>query len=164
MSGRSGELRPLSLKDRFWKQVEKTESCWLWVGTKTKAGYGKIQLNGKTLLAHRIAWYLEYGQYPEFNACHVCDNPSCVRVEHLYDATQKQNIADKLSKNRQKRFGPLPGSQNSENHPQARLTWEQVRVIRELHKLGKPVKEIAYDFSLSIGCVYDLLAHRTWRE
>jgi len=29
-----------NVEDRFWDKVEKTKTCWLWIGIKNKYGYG----------------------------------------------------------------------------------------------------------------------------
>jgi hypothetical protein len=41
---------------------------------------------------------------------HKCDNPLCVNPEHLFEGTQKENIADMIGKGR--RGKPFPGSRS----------------------------------------------------
>src|SRR4051812_19055729 len=60
-----------SLEDRFWKYVEKTPDCWLWIGKLYPPdGRGKLSVrigfkNQKPVLAHRISWELHNGKIPE---------------------------------------------------------------------------------------------------
>lgn len=85
-----------TIHKRFWGKVLKTESCWLWTGCKNKDGYGKIRFNGKTELAHRVAWELANGPLAEgLTIDHVwpkCQNRSCVNLAHLEPVTNKENI------------------------------------------------------------------------
>lgn len=78
---------------RFWSYVEKTDGCWLWIGTKRK-GYGSFGLtvNGKSSnwLAHRISYWLAYRTLSPI-LDHLCNNTACVRPDHLKEATAKEN-------------------------------------------------------------------------
>ena len=100
-----GQFSPgtvISIRDRFFSKVEKTKSCWLWVGAKTGNGYGAIKVNGKMRPAHRVSYELHLGPIPDgLIVLHKCDNPGCVRPMHLRAGTHKDNTADMIRKNRQ---------------------------------------------------------------
>ena len=87
---------------RFWRYVEKTESCWNWVGKGFYPGnYGSFYFKGKTRRAHRVSWILHNGEIPKgMCVCHHCDNPKCVRPDHLFLGTYKDNIWDAIKKGR----------------------------------------------------------------
>ncbi len=95
---------------RFWKMVDKDTpvhpilgtSCWLWTGCKLPYAHGQFNVgNHKIVLAHRFSWELHYGSIPEgLYVCHHCDNPSCVRPDHLFIGTQKDNVQDCIQKGR----------------------------------------------------------------
>lgn len=86
---------------RFSKFVEKTDGCWNWIGGKNHKGYGRILIQGGSHAAHRIAYFLEFGQWPgELLVCHSCDNPSCVNPAHLWLGTPQQNMDDMVAKGR----------------------------------------------------------------
>lgn len=90
---------------RFFKKVKKTDYCWFWQGAKhSYKGYGSFYNGNKIVKAHRFSYEHFVGQVPE-NYCvlHTCDNPSCVRPDHLFIGTNKDNVADKMSKNRHPR-------------------------------------------------------------
>lgn len=89
---------------RFWKKVDKTETCWLWTGSQTPKGYGvhtlreypsgraKVAVKTREIRAHRYSWELENGTIPEgMEIDHMCHAPLCVRPSHLRLATRKQN-------------------------------------------------------------------------
>ena len=91
------------LPERFWKRVKKTKDCWEWQGMKKKDGlpYGLVKIFFRRFYAHRVAWELTNGPIPKgLNVLHRCDNPVCVRPSHLFLGTQADNIADMVSKGR----------------------------------------------------------------
>src|SRR5262245_52091786 len=92
------ERKPL--QDRFWKYVNKTETCWLWTGAKHEFGYGLINkggAGGRILRAHRVIWEWTNGPIPKgFFVCHHCDVPACVRPDHLFLGTNKDNVQDMI--------------------------------------------------------------------
>jgi hypothetical protein len=107
------------LADRFWPKVicDLKTGCWLWTATRNEKGYGLIGSGGRgnTMLAHRAAWLIHHGKLPDDDALHTCDNPPCVRPDHLYDGTDAHNQRDVSERGRnQGRFPkgaahPWPG-------------------------------------------------------
>lgn len=89
-----------SERARFWGRVDKSGDCWLWTGLKTH-GYGSVWLAGRVMRAHRAAVLLAGGVIPPGSVvCHRCDTPACVRPEHLFVSTQRENMADMHAKGR----------------------------------------------------------------
>ena len=90
-----------SIAERFFGKVHKTDGCWLWIARCDKAGYGRFTMNGREESAHRSVWKLKHGDIPEGTCVlHRCDNPPCVRPDHLFLGTQKDNMEDCSNKNR----------------------------------------------------------------
>jgi hypothetical protein len=76
---------------RFWHNVSKTETCWLWTGGVSPNGYGKT--SGK--YAHRLSWEIHRGALPRIRSMvvdHLCRNRLCVNPDHLELVTQQENI------------------------------------------------------------------------
>lgn len=81
--------------------VEKTPTCWVWTGNKPDGRYGHTKYLGKTYLVHRVAYELFVGPIPDGQwVLHRCDNPPCVRPDHLFLGTPSDNTRDKVAKNR----------------------------------------------------------------
>lgn len=91
----------------FWKHVEKTEGCWPWTAHRDRRGYGRMtakgypQLPGRRIwLATHVSWLIHHGALPSGLVLHRCDNPSCVRPDHLFLGTHADNVADMIAKGR----------------------------------------------------------------
>lgn len=132
----------LSEIDRFWSYVDKSGDCWLWLAAKNKYGYGKFSPAG---VAHRFSYELHFGEIPDgMFVCHRCDNPPCVRPDHLFLGTPADNTADMISKKRH-RFG--------ESHGNAKLTDAVVRDIRAMRDDGYSFYAIAERFGVNRSTV-----------
>lgn len=89
-----------AVPNRFWSHVQKTQGCWEWTGVADIGKRGRLGVGPKSILAPRIAWWLFHGVWPPdgLSVCHHCDNPSCVRKEHLFLGTQSDNMRDAIIK------------------------------------------------------------------
>lgn len=76
--------------------------CWLWTGALAPNGYGVTRdIRGRQTTAHRVSYELFVGDVPEKKiVCHSCDNPRCVRPDHLWIGTQSDNLLDMYEKGR----------------------------------------------------------------
>lgn len=74
----------LSLADRLWGRVTRSEGCWEWTGSVNQARWGYISVDGEMRLAHRVAYELHVGPIPDgLVVRHLCGNSLCVRPDHL---------------------------------------------------------------------------------
>lgn len=87
---------PLSAVDqaRFWLRVNKTDTCWLWMGPDGRSrSYGRFSVRGRIYPAHRIAYELVVGQIPPgLPLDHLCRVPACVNPSHLEPVTHYENV------------------------------------------------------------------------
>lgn len=83
----------MNLDDRFWSKVDlDTEGCWRWVACLNAAGYGLFRHEGRSRLAHRLAWAEVNGEAPAGTVLdHLCRNRYCIRPDHLEAVTRAEN-------------------------------------------------------------------------
>lgn len=92
-----------SVADRFWDKVVliPEHACWEWVGYRNHDGYGRMYVDGRDVMAHRISFEINRAKIPaDLLVCHRCDNPSCVNPAHLWLGTERDNTLDAVSKGR----------------------------------------------------------------
>ena len=96
------KARRIPLEIRLWRKVTKTDTCWIWTGAIAGWGHGRIQTSiGQIDATHRVSWRLHFGEIPDgLCVLHKCDNPPCVRPDHLFLGTLKDNTQDMLKKER----------------------------------------------------------------
>ena len=96
--------RAPTYEGHFWSLVNKTPGCWEWIGRFGNAGYGQVKRNGKNKGAHRISYELTHGAIPAgLCVLHRCDNRKCVRPDHLFLGTKRDNTRDMIQKGRAKK-------------------------------------------------------------
>ena len=144
-----------TLIERFEQKFEKTEGCWEWHAGRNGNGYGAMYIGQKKVFAHRLSYELYIGRIPD-NLCvlHKCDNPGCVNPEHLFLGTRKDNMVDKVSKDRQAR-GEKAGN--------VKLNSEKVVKVREMYSYGYLQQEIADSFGITNQTVSAICAKKTWK-
>lgn len=144
----------------FWNQlfshrVTVVGDCLEFTGAKDPKGYGRVGYQKKTYLAHRLSYLAQLGELPQDKmVCHSCDNPSCIKPEHLFLGSNDDNMLDMLGKGRQQK-------QWGEGHSQVRLTRQQVLAIRmdeRIHRL------IADEYGISLPTVANIKARRIWKN
>ncbi len=93
-----------TFEKRFWSKVEKTDTCWNWGAYRSVKGYGHILSAGagsKMLSVHRASWMMHFGDIPDgAMVLHKCDNPGCVRPDHLELGDQALNMKQKVARGR----------------------------------------------------------------
>jgi hypothetical protein len=66
--------------------------CIEWIRRKDRYGYGLIELEGKTRLAHRVSYEIAKGDISEgMQLDHLCRKRACINPEHLEPVTNKEN-------------------------------------------------------------------------
>lgn len=142
---------------RFWQQITKTDSCWLWTGAKTQRGYGTTRCDDGYELTHRIAWEIQNKTPVPKGLCvmHSCDIRSCVNPSHLSVGTLAENCLDRHLKNR---------DTSGQNNPNTKLDPESVREIRRLFAMGESKRGLARRFGVAQYTVHLVLLGKTHKH
>jgi hypothetical protein len=107
---------------------------------------------GKPCRVHRLSWEAHFGPIPaHLFVCHVCDNPSCLAIEHLFLGTPKQNVADMQRKGRAR-------------HGTTVLTEPLVAEMKRRFCLGQNAREVATAFGLAYATVIAVKNEETWKR
>lgn len=149
-----------TVQERFEERFLKGggDACWEWMGGKTSDGYGMISIDGINQGAHRIAYQLYIGEIPyRFCVCHRCDNPSCVRPDHLFLGTNTDNMHDCVIKGRH-------SDQSGENNGYSILIDEDVRIILAMHANGARNVDLAKQFGVAPSTISNIVCGRNWTK
>jgi hypothetical protein len=152
-------------QERFWSKVDldgpihpllKTK-CWLWLGAhQMDSGHGVFRLRGTNMPAGKAALILSDVEVTAgLNICHHCDNPPCIRPDHLFQGTDKENAQDMAQKGR---------SSWGEKHYRAKLTNADARSIIQEYAAGALAKDLAAKYRVSPSAVGALLTGRQWKQ
>lgn len=157
-TARRGPKGPLA--DRFWAKVDKNGPipercpelgpCWPWTAYCDGNGRGRVGVDGRADKASRVSWHLTFGEIPDgMSVLHKCDNPPCVRPDHLFLGTQTENMRDMVVKQRNA-FGVRNG--------RAKLNEAAVRHIRSV------MGELAQRYGVTVGAVAGVGARHKWKH
>jgi HNH endonuclease len=150
--------RSKKTEDRFWPKVAKSDGCWEWQGSRDHNGYGILgaSRHQRARRAHRVSWELHHGPIPEgLDALHHCDNPPCVRPDHLYLGTDVDNARDRVQRGR-------AGDQLGQANGNAKLTEADVRAIIAALQAGSTQQAAADRFGISQPHVSKIARRKAW--
>ena len=127
--------------------VDAVTGCWNWQRSKNNKGYGKRNIDGRRVYAHRHAWESVNGKIPDgMKVLHRCDNGACINPDHLFLGTQSENVADMVSK---------------ERHGRMKLTAEAVRALR---RGDLSCHECAEQYGISYDAATWAKKGKTWKH
>lgn len=144
--------RDWTIQQKLDRYILKSDTCWEWQGGCSVSGYGVVDVNGVSKRAHRTVWELANGPIPDgMLICHSCDNPKCVRLEHLFLGTSKDNSIDMVRKGR--------------GTPKRTFTDEQIRIIRSEYipfKFG--YGKLAKKYGVSRSTIIQIVNHTSYAD
>lgn len=149
----------ISVRTRFWFYTTKSdEGCWLWTGSTNMNGYGRLAIDSKGhyVVAHRVSWEIHHEPIPDNKmVLHRCDNRLCVRPDHLYVGTAKDNATDREERGRS-------ADRQGIRHPLARLTEQDVSEIITLRDSGLKLQDIADRYGVSDSTISAIIHSKRW--
>lgn len=133
--------------------VDPSSGCWIWTGALNPKGYGKLNINSKKLLAHRVSWLLFRGEIPTgMCICHKCDNPPCVNPGHLFLGTRADNSKDMVEKKR---------SLQGERAPSSKLNAVEVA---EILSSSETLENLANRYGVSFKTISAIRRRKIWKH
>lgn len=161
----------LSAEDRFWANVIKSDApngCWLWIATAATGKHGTFYVGGGKVQASHFAWESANGRpVPEgLWVLHHCDNPPCVRPDHLYVGTHLDNVRDAVERDRYAIGNALHHDTRSrgERHGTAKLREVDVLAIRAKRTAGASLSQLAAEFGISKSQVHRITHSESWQH
>lgn len=133
--------------------VDPETGCWNWAKAQL-CGYGVSSLGNCVCRAHRLSFAYYVCPVPDKAVvAHRCDNKACINPSHLFLTTQQGNMKDMVRKGRGLR---------GEAHPQAQLTTEDVREIKQSLRLGVMGTELAHRYGVTPSAICAINKGVTW--
>ena len=81
---------PRNIESRIERIPE--SGCWIWRGSLCKYGYGRMEINHKKLMVHRVVYEMSRGPIPDgLQLDHLCRVRCCINPDHLEVVTSQQN-------------------------------------------------------------------------
>lgn len=149
----------IDLSHPFWSKVDIKDraNCWQWLASIRGDGYGQYHFDERNQGAHRVAFQLAIGEIPNgLHVCHHCDNKECVNPDHLYLATNRQNLIDAG------RRGLL---KQGESHPLHKLTVEDVKEIRLKYiPWVITMQMLADEYGVAINTIQQVVKRGNWKS
>lgn len=137
------------------------DACWPWLGARDTDGYGMLKLRYQRYRVPRLVFEFDRGHPPSPEKpciCHTCDNPDCCNPKHLWAGTPGDNNRDREEKGRSVR---LVG----EDHPNAKLTANQVQAARAQYQAGSISQaKLARRLGISRTTLHPILQRTAWRH
>jgi len=163
--------------EKLWGNIDKEVSitfyngsrCWEWIAGYFDTGYGSIWAANKNRGAHRVSYELAFGEIQDgLFVLHRCDNRRCCNPAHLFLGTNKDNMEDRNKKGRMA-YGERHGSRlhpdrmvRGEDHPQCKLSDEQIAEIRQRYASGKETqRDLAKMFGVGQSQIQRILKYES---
>lgn len=69
-----------------------SNGCWIWSGRMDRDGYGRLDVAGRNVLAHRLSYEASVGPIPgDLTLDHLCRVTACVNPAHLEPVSRGEN-------------------------------------------------------------------------
>ncbi len=142
------------------------DGCWEWTGTTYKNGYGQLKVSNKNARAHRLMWALVNGPIPAgLFVCHHCDNRRCLRPDHLFIGTVRDNAVDMTRKGRGYYQRHPERARRGIDNNKTKLTEAAVRDIRRAYQPGTvTLKDLGAQHGMHWSTIHRIVRGVTWKH
>lgn len=137
------------------------DDCIEWTGNTNRGGYGIVYIKGRKRLAHRLAYAaansLKIEDLDGVVIRHRCDNPLCIRPEHLLPGTQADNVKDMYERSRN-----VQNTARGSAAASSKLKESDIPIIRARLSAGERRGAIAADYGVARGTIFRIQSRKTW--
>ena len=140
--------------------------CWEWTKSRKSGGYPQfVRVDGtKNVGGHRLMLTSLGHKLDGLCACHHCDNPPCVRPDHLFPGTHRDNSKDCHKKGRN---SPPPvidwaDEMKERRHHWQKLSRDDIPLIRARLAAGETLSAIAIDFGVGFKAISKIKTGERW--
>ncbi len=147
---------------KFYCNVSEGGGCWEWTLSKSctdrNVPYGALTVDGKVQPVHRLTYQLANPEedISEKVVRHECDNPLCCNPKHLLSGSQKDNIADRVSRNRSNYAkGERVGSAKLSEHQIDEIRYRYIYTDITQSQLGK-------EYGVGQDQISRIVNHKRW--
>ncbi len=128
-------------------RIDPASGCWVWIAALDKDGYGASWRDGGYIHAHIDVWIKSGRKRPSDGRVldHLCKVRACVNPDHMEVVTPAMNVR---------------------RTSRTKLTWAQVKEIREKRERGVRVAVLAEMFGVCTATIYYIVgkgARSGWR-
>lgn len=132
--------------------LEEIEECLVWKHVTRRVP--EMSVKGRRVTLARMVWELHLGAVPDGAVVvRVCNQVSCVRIEHLRLAATASLANDVLAS--------AGRGNRGENHSRSKLTWADVDKIR--NDRGSSLSQLASRFGVSKSTISKIRRNLCWR-
>lgn len=132
--------------------------CWTWTRARSRQGYGVLNVGSRCVQAHRFSYEALVGPIPAgLEIDHLCRNRACVNPRHLEPVTRSENVR------RGWKHRVLGTGLFGERNPQARLTNEEAKQLRDDYRRGEATQaELSIAYGISQASVSRIVNERSY--
>lgn len=143
-------MKQKPIPERLWaNSLDAANGCREWTSSLNGAGYGRLCVSivgkRKYVAAHRLSYLIFVGEIPDGAVVmHTCDNPLCIRPEHLRAGTHSDNARDAFDKGRR---GKLSAT-----------------ALKSIQTGGQSDAELGRQFGVTRQCIRAARIGRNWSQ
>jgi len=115
-----------------WKGDECPSRAGRMAGTIERNLYIRVMLSGKTYMAHRLAWYITYGKWPDSQIDHINGIRGDNRISNLREVNNSENQQNRRSPSENRSSGLLGASY----HKNDRRWQAQIKIDGKNRRIG----------------------------
>lgn len=156
---------------RFWAKIEKQGlGCWIWLGAKTKAGFGRFKFRGKLVLSHRFAYKICCEDVPDdvwIIRKADCLTPGCCNPKHLTVGDRSQAVSHGVKRGTvvlPETYLTINTELADKSVSRRKFAPSQIKDIRQELALNGSVSKLAKSYGVDKHTIYSIKNARHYKD